>query len=222
VTVTTQHTRRHPGIRARRTTRFDPRDWTTVQGIPVTSVARTALDCAADLDAAQLRRLVREAMALELVTIAELADVLARLAPCRGSAKLAAIVAEGHVPTKSELEDVVLAMIVGGGLQRPDVNEPLLVDGRRIVPDFRWADQRLVVEADSRVWHDHRLAREDDAERQAVLEAHGETVLRVTWEQAVRRPRQTLARLRAAGAPPCRVSSCPRHGSTTRHSAAVS
>jgi very-short-patch-repair endonuclease len=45
------------------------------------------------------------------------------------------------------------------------------------------------------------VAREDDAERQALLEAGGERVLRVTWEQAVAHPTQTLARLRAAGAP---------------------
>jgi very-short-patch-repair endonuclease len=78
---------------------------------------------------------------------------------------------------------------------------PLILDGRRVVPDFRWPKQRLVVEADGAAWHDHWLAREDDAERQALLEAHGERVLRVTWEQAVVLPTQTLSRLGAAGAP---------------------
>jgi very-short-patch-repair endonuclease len=76
--------------------------------------------------------------------------------------------------------------------------------GRRVVPDFRWPDQRLVVEADGAAWHSTQLAREDDAERQALLEAHGERVLRVTWAQALAEPAKTLARLRAAGAPPAR------------------
>jgi very-short-patch-repair endonuclease len=58
-----------------------------------------------------------------------------------------------------------------------------------------------VLEADGAAWHDERLAREDDAERQALLEAHGERVLRVTWRQAVERPTETVARLRAAGVP---------------------
>jgi very-short-patch-repair endonuclease len=58
------------------------------------------------------------------------------------------------------------------------------------------------VEADGAAWHDDKLAREDDAERQALLEAHGERVLRVTWDQAIARPVQTLARIRVAGAPP--------------------
>ena len=58
------------------------------------------------------------------------------------------------------------------------------------IPDFRWPDQRLVVEADGAAWHDNPLAREDDAERQALLEAAGERVIRVTWEQAVRGARR--------------------------------
>ena len=45
------------------------------------------------------------------------------------------------------------------------------------------------------------FAREDDAERQALLEAHGERVLRVSWAQAIARPQETLLRIRAAGAP---------------------
>ncbi len=57
-----------------------------------------------------------------------------------------------------------------------------------------------MVEADGRAWHDHRLAHEDDAERQALLEAAGERVVRVTWEQAVARPGQTMRRLYAARA----------------------
>jgi very-short-patch-repair endonuclease len=83
----------------------------------------------------------------------------------------------------------------------PDVNVPYVVAGRKTVPDFRWPQQRLVLEADGAAWHDNQLAREDDAERQALLEAHGERVLRVTWAQAITRPSATLARLRAAGAP---------------------
>ena len=54
------------------------------------------------------------------------------------------------------------------------------------------------VEADGAAWHDDPLARADDAERQAMLEAHGERVLRVTWSQAIGQPTQTLARIARA------------------------
>ena len=135
------------------------------------------------------------------MTIGELAAVLGRLGPRRGSRRLATIIATGAAPTRSELEDAVLDLILRGGVAHPLVNEPLVLDGRRVVPDFRWPEQRLVVEADGAAWHDHKLAREDDAERQALLEAHGDRVLRVTWDQAIVRGPQTLARIRAAGAP---------------------
>jgi very-short-patch-repair endonuclease len=70
-----------------------------------------------------------------------------------------------------------------------------------MIPDFRWPRPRLVLEADGAAWHEHRLTREDDAERQALLEAYGERVVRVTWDQVTTHPGQTLARLRRAGAP---------------------
>jgi len=61
--------------------------------------------------------------------------------------------------------------------------------------------QRLVVEADGGAWHDNAVAREDDVERQALLETHGDRALRVTSAQAIAKPAQPLARIRAAGAP---------------------
>ena len=99
------------------------------------------------------------------------------------------------------LEDIVLDLLLTGGFVHPDVNKPLVVDGRRIIPDFRWPEQHLIVEADGAAWHDGKVAREDDAERQALLEAAGERVVRVTWAQAVAQRAQTLARIRTAGAP---------------------
>jgi predicted transcriptional regulator of viral defense system len=191
----------HRGIRVHRTTTLDRDDTARHRGIPVTSPARTLLDLAATLDPSRLRSATRRAQSLYRVNVRQLADLLARHPRRRGSARLARIIAIGPAPTRSELEDVVLDLILRGGHVDPDVNVPYFVAGRRTVPDFRWPEQRLVVEADSAKWHDNQLAREDDAERQALLEAHGERVLRVTWKQAIARPGPTLARIRAAGAP---------------------
>jgi very-short-patch-repair endonuclease len=94
----------------------------------------------------------------------------------------------------------VLDLILNAGFVHPDVNVPMTVHGRRIIPDFRWPSQRLIIEADGAAYHDDRLTREDDAERQALLEAHGERIIRVTWTQAVSRRTETLARIRAARA----------------------
>jgi len=73
-----------------------------------------------------------------------------------------------------------------------------VLDGRAIEPDLLWRERRVVIELDGATWHDERLAREDDAERQALLEAHGYRVLRISWRQLVDHPRQTIARIRSA------------------------
>jgi putative AbiEi antitoxin of type IV toxin-antitoxin system/uncharacterized protein DUF559 len=208
VTVVGTSARRHAGIRVHRTALLDEADATTHQGIPITSPARTLVDLASVLDQGRLRRAVRQAQSLRLVELRQLVEVLARLGPRRGVTKLAKIIASGPAPTRSELEDVVLDLMLAGGLTHPAVNVPLFIGGREIIPDFRWPHEQLIVEADGAAWHDNKLSKEDDAERQALLESHGERIVRVTWGQAISHPRQTLARIRAAGAPPAgRVSS---------------
>ena len=197
--VTAGYGTRRPGIRIHRSSTLSG-DTTRVRGIPVTTPARTLVDLASVLPYKPLRRAVREAIGLKARR--RRASCVAAMQPNRrGTANLRRILATGYTPTRSELEDAVLDLIVRGGLVVPEVNRPLTINGRLVIPDFRWPEQRLVIEADGAEWHDFRVAREDDAERQAILEAHGERVVRVTWDQAVRRQKQTLARLEAAGAP---------------------
>ncbi len=201
VTVPGPGVRARDGIRVHQSACMERRDWLIHDGIRVTSPARTLLDLASQLNHPALRRAVREALGQRRVSIRQLVEILARTGPRRGSRKLARIVADGHVPTRTVLEDVVHDVIVAGGFEPPDVNKPITIQGRRVVPDFRWPEQRIVVEADGSQWHDHKLAREDDAERQALLEASGEHVIRVRWDQAVMKPGQTQARFAVAGAP---------------------
>ena len=208
VTIAGGNGERHPGIRIHRTGVLPARDRARAQQVPVTAVPRTLLDLAGSLDRRSLRSVVRRAQGRGGVNVCQLAEVLARLGPRRGSRRLALLVATGPAPTRSVLEDIVLELLLTGGLEHPDVNKPLLIDGRRVISDFRWPSQRLVLEADGAAWHDTELARAADAERQALLEESGERVLRVSWTQALTRRSQTLARLGAAGAP-CEPASTP-------------
>jgi hypothetical protein len=130
--------------------------------------------------------------------VRQLAAALERAPRHRGAARLRALLADGYVPTRSEFEDRALDVLAAAGMQRPDVNPKLVLDGRTVRPDLLWRDRHVVVELDGAAWHDERLAREDDAERQALLEAHGYRVLRITWRQLVDHPQQTIARIRAA------------------------
>ncbi len=188
------------GIGVHCTLVLDRRDVTRHKGIPVTSPARTLVDLAAVVSEKLLRSAIRRALARHRVSIRQLVATRRRLGRRRASAKLDRVL-QAAAPTRTELENVVLDLIIDGGLARPDVNTPFHIAGRRVVPDFRWPEQRIIVEADSRTWHDDPISRQDDAERQALLEAHGERALRVTWNQAITKLQETIARIHAASVP---------------------
>ncbi|MFL5891343.1 MAG: DUF559 domain-containing protein [Solirubrobacterales bacterium] len=200
VTVRRVGARRREGIRIHRTNELERRDVMRHKGIPVTSPTRTLIDLASVVNYKLLRTAVRRSLARHRTSVRQLATASRRLGPRRGSGNLRRLLATA-APTRSELEDVVFDLIMDAGFVRPDVNRPLLLAERRVIPDFRWPEPRVVVEADRRAWHDNPIARADDAERQALLEAHGDRVLRVTWTQAVRKPAETVARIQAAGVP---------------------
>jgi hypothetical protein len=201
VTVVGSGSRRHRGINLHTSTCLSPIDRRELDGIPVTSAARTLLDLASMLAPQRTRRAVRRALGMGKVTLRQLGLCLDRYPGARGCKVLRNAVASGAAPTKSDAESDVLDVILEAGFVRPDVNEPLLLDGRRVVPDIRWPAQRLILEIDSTAWHGDPLARADDRERQGLLEARGETVIRVHWLDAVLGPAKTAALLDAAGAP---------------------
>jgi very-short-patch-repair endonuclease len=153
----------------------------------VVTPARALADSFSMLSSKDHRRAVREAMALKRVTIGEM----------RSELKLRRYLTDGYTPTRSELEDAVLDLLERAGFVKPDVNKPL----GPYLPDFRWPNERLIIEADSKEWHDNPLRRQDDATRQAHLEATGERIVRVTWRQVINQPKQTLTRIQQAGAP---------------------
>ena len=201
--VTVVHGRRRApeGVRVHRTRSLHPEDVWRHRGIPTTSPERLLLDLAARLEDGPLRTLMSRAQSMRLTNLRRLARQLDRAAGRPGRARYARVLASRPPATRTQLEDRVFDLVVAGGFARPDVNVPLRIDGRRVIPDLRWPEQHLIVEADSAQWHDTPQARADDAERQALLEAHGERVIRVTWTQATAHVAQTLARIDAAGAP---------------------
>ena len=175
-------------------------DATHHKGIPITTPARTLIDLAGQLDYHTLRRTVREAQR-QLVTIPQILQTLDRLGPRPGIANLTKILATGHAPTRSELEDAVLDLLLNAGFQHPARQPPTQHQRPQADPRLQMATTTPGHRGRRRAWHDNRLTREDDAEKQAILEAHGERVIRITWAQAIAHRTQTLTRIKAAGAP---------------------
>jgi predicted transcriptional regulator of viral defense system len=134
VTVTGRATRRHRELRVHRAAALGAPDISRERGVPTTSPARTLADLAASLDYRSLRRAIRQAQSLRQVQLRELVEAVGRLGRRPGVHNLTRILATGPAPTRSELEDVVLDLILNAGIGRPDINVPLRINGRRLVP----------------------------------------------------------------------------------------
>ncbi|MDQ2676120.1 MAG: DUF559 domain-containing protein, partial [Actinomycetota bacterium] len=171
------------GIQVHRSCHMTRRDLMVRDGILVTGAPWTIVSLASVLPPDELRDALRVALRTRAVSLPGLLALLDRLGPVRGSRKLRQIVAQA-LPTRSELEEVVHSLIAAGGFALPEVNEPVNLDGRVIIPDFRWSKEKIILEADGARWHDDALARAADLERQVFLESHGETVLRIRWDEA--------------------------------------
>lgn len=203
VDVFARHTRSRsrPGIRVRRSSLLQRRDLVERSGILVPKPTFTLAALAAIVHAGTLRRAIRRALSLQRTSLPDLLRMADRFGSSRGIRALRGVLAGDAVPTRSELEDTVLALILDAGFEQPDVNQSLTIEGRTVIPDFRWPAERLIVEADGAMWHDNPIARADDLRRQALLEAHGETVLRISWREAILERAAFVARLAAAGGP---------------------
>lgn len=188
------------GVRLHRVHRLPPDERAHRYHLELTSPARTLLDLAPGSAPSTLERALARAIRQELVTVDELAEVLARHPRCPGRVLLQGVLTATADPalTRSEAEARFLALVDRGGLPRPRANVLL----RGVEVDFLWRGAGLVVEVDGFVYHRGRAAFERDRDRDAVLLAAGLRVLRVTWRQLVREPEKVLVRLaQALGAP---------------------
>ena len=190
VTLARGQARKRRGIRVHRAADLAR---TSHYGIPITTPARTLLDIAAEVTPGDLARAVEQAQVLRLVTF----DALAH-APNghRGGGALSQALADGHPAsmTRSEAEARLLALIRAAGLPAPRTNTR--VGGYEV--DFLWPQQRLIVEVDGFAFHSTRRAFERDRLKDAVLQAAGHRVMRVTWRQIAGTAEAVIARLAAA------------------------
>jgi len=161
---------------------LEPDEVTEVDGIAVTTVARTLLDLAAVWPAHRVERAMHEAEVRRLTSPTSLDDLLERHPGRRGSGALRAILAAerlGAQVTRGELEARFLRFVDEHDLPRPATN--VLVAGFEV--DCAWRERRVIVELDGHAVHVTRVKFERDRERDRVLQAAGWRVVRVTWRQ---------------------------------------
>jgi Transcriptional regulator, AbiEi antitoxin/Protein of unknown function (DUF559) len=178
VTVPGRSARSRRGVRAHRGG-LRPQDAAVHEGVPCTSVARTLLDFAAVARPREVERAVSKADVLRLLDLRQV-----DAAPGHpGAGVLREALGAEPALTAGELEERFLAICERAALPRPEVNAELLVAGERLVVDFLWRDDGLVIETDGYAFHSHRAAFESDRRRDQLLMLTGFQVLRFTWRQ---------------------------------------
>jgi hypothetical protein len=186
ITVTRNGRKRRPGIVFHQRRSLPTDEVTSLDGLPITTPARTLLDLAASgLNRTRLELNVDRAVKQRLLDFDDLRTLLARYPGRPGTPSLKAVLASysGPLDTRSELENLVLELCDAHGLPRPSVNS--VIEGE--VRDFCWPSRRLVVEADSYGWHSSPSALNTDRERDVALTLAGWRTLRFTYAQATRR-----------------------------------
>lgn len=168
-------------------------DVTVVDGFPVTTPVRTALDMASLLRRRRLEWLIDDLLAAQAFTGDELHRLFLRVArrgkPGMGNVRF---VLEsrgpGYVAPASRLERLLLDVLLDAGLPEPVRQHPLPSRAGPGRVDFAYPEYRLLIEADSRRWHTRSADFETDRQRDNEATAVGWAILRFTWLQLTESP----------------------------------
>jgi very-short-patch-repair endonuclease len=201
VSVRPDGLRSGPVDRVHESNNLSPRWLTTVDGITVTTPARTIVDLAAVLRSTQLEHVIDDALGRRATFIDELVTAFDALA-CRGRRGIARLrpllVARGDgvVADTTELERLFTALLRRHGLPEPD--RQVTLGGERPIGrvDFLYRSRRLIVEVDGRLGHSQVLDLEKDHRRDQESLVAGLRVVRVTYRQLTQRPDEVVRVLR--------------------------
>lgn len=176
------------GIAVHRAT-LDRRDITKQLGIPVTSPARTLLDCAPAMTANALARALTEARHARILFPDDLTQALDSYTNHPGARKLKEAVQGPSV--RSDWEHDFAKFCAQRGLPTPQMNAK--VCGLEV--DAFFPEAKLIVELDSWEHHGDRRAFENDRERDAITTAAGHVTVRMTWARMRATPEREAHRL---------------------------
>jgi very-short-patch-repair endonuclease len=160
---------------------------TAHEGIPVTTVPRTVLDCASTATIDEVEVAIRQVEFLRLYDQLSLLDLIERYPGRRGTARarvaLARIEALPSGRVRSPLETKFLPFLRRHRLPRPRLNDWITVGEKRFQVDCHWAGIGEIVELDSWQAHGTRSGFRDDRARDRSLRAAGYGVTRISWSQ---------------------------------------
>jgi hypothetical protein len=165
-------------------------------GVPVTSAARTIVDCSGIHDAKAVSALIEQAAVGRLLDLAAI-DAVLDGPRRRGSRRLLRVVAPWRryrpgIKIRSRMEAKMLPLLSQAGLPIPQTNVWLHIAGGSFEVDFLWRRQKLVVETDGGRFHDNPAAGSRDSKRNRALAGAGYFIPRLGWEDLRDRPGATM------------------------------
>ena len=165
-------------------------DTTRLNGIPITTGARTLIDEAPRLNDKQLGRAFREASRLKVTSTQQLFRTLDRNRGRRGTARVKELAirysALPHNRTRSNAEALGLEVLHDAGIEPPQVN--IKIAGEEA--DLAWPKHRLIIEIDGPQYHQFA---DEDARKQRVWERAGYVVRRLPSDTVYDDPSRLLA-----------------------------
>jgi very-short-patch-repair endonuclease len=164
-------------------------EWSLLNGMPVTTSARTLLDLSATWPIGALELALSAGERAEPQLIGRLHELIGRHPLARGRARLRRLIRALRRLTRSEAERRFLEIVRQAGLPLPETN--VLVLGYEV--DNFWRAHRLIAEVDGYSVHGARRAFEADRRRDAALASAGFTVLRITYPRILNRPLEVAA-----------------------------
>jgi very-short-patch-repair endonuclease len=191
VTVVGRYRGSSEGIRVHRVKTIDRRELKRHEGLWLSSPARAVLEIAATASSKELTYAIDQGLAGRRFSSRELDDVLARNRPCRGAARLAAILGDptATAVSRSKREKRLLRAIRDAGLPMPETNVPF----GRFELDFFWRREGLVVEVDGETFHRGPGAVGRDRDKDLAVKGAGLHMLRFTGEHVMKRLTMVLA-----------------------------
>ena len=193
ITMIGRKARSRPGVRVHEVGALDIRDVIIHNGFPVTSPARTLIDCAGR---GPVDRLLNEARVLKLVSDAAITAAMARCPGRKGTGALRELLSDRYERgySRSGAERRLRRLVKAAGFTPPAFNTYV----RGFEVDAVWPAEKLVVEVDGYAAHGHQAAFERDRAKDQALVAAGYVVVRFTWNQLTRRPFMVVARIAGA------------------------
>lgn len=176
-------------------------DVVVVAGLHVTSAERTLLDCARFLPYTDAVVLADQARRLD-VSRPGLERRLPEWAGQRGVRRARCVLAAMDTRSESVGETLTRLLLMEWSLPVPQLQ--WVVEGRSgsYRADFAWPEHRVLLEFDGEVKYADaaavRTVVRDERRREVEIQELGWTVLRVGWDDIVRRPAATVARIEAA------------------------